>query len=135
MIQALPPDILAAFKVQAAVEHPREACALVVELPNKSYAFRSCRNIAEDPLGTFTLDPVDWDRVEDEGPVVAVLHSHPSTPAKASAHDRVICAECGIPWFILGRGGELFRIDPSEVSSLDKLKTGIFKRPLMERFR
>jgi proteasome lid subunit RPN8/RPN11 len=119
MIQTLPPAILAAFQAQAAQEAPREACGLVVQLPDGAMVFRPSHNLAESPLDGFEVDCLDWDHAEDEGPVVAVLHSHPDAPAKASPVDRFGCAESLIPWFILGQGDELVRVDPSDISDLE----------------
>ena len=120
MLQMLPPPILAAFKAHADLEAPKEACGLVIQLPGGDLAFRVCRNVAEDPLEAFEMKAEDWDDAEDEGLPMAILHSHPGAPAKASKMDRVSCAVHLIPWFILGQGDELVRVDPSEATTDDR---------------
>ncbi|MGA2079564.1 MAG: C40 family peptidase [Holophaga sp.] len=115
MLTTLPPFIQAAFREHAAKEHPKEACGLVVQLPGGALAFRACRNVHSTPLDCFELAPEDWDQVEDEGEVIALLHSHPDAPARPSLRDWAECAVMLIPWFILGQGNEWAHMDPSRV--------------------
>ena len=116
MLETLPPIILADFAAYAFQEAPKEACGLVIQLPDTTLAFRPVRNVAKDPIQGGEMDVVDWDRAEDEGVPIAVLHSHPNASATPSEIDRVFCVETLIPWFILGRNGELVRIDPKDGS-------------------
>ena len=119
LLPVLPSDVLAAFKAHSDREAPAEACGLVLELPDQTLTLRVCRNVAKDPLENFEIDAVEWVLAEEEGEPVAILHSHPEAPARSSNIDRVMCAGTGIPWFILGQGDELMRVDPSDATPSD----------------
>ena len=41
----------------------------------------------------FILDPEDYVKADNLGNIVAVVHSHPSTPAIASQADKVSCEQ------------------------------------------
>jgi proteasome lid subunit RPN8/RPN11 len=91
-------------------EHPREACGLLVKVsrgPRSRVVYRRCRNVA--PAGAardrFELCPHDWAAAEDEGDILAVVHSHPDSDAHPSEADRWHCARMGLPWFIVAWPG------------------------------
>jgi len=85
-----------------------ECCGLIV-----GEDYLPCRNLAQGGEH-FELDPEDWDRAEDLGPIRAVCHSHPSGSSAASSNDVTGCQETGVPWYILGADG-LNRIDPKPI--------------------
>ena len=49
----------------------------------------------------FILDPEDYVKADNLGDIVAVVHSHPTTPAIASQADKVSCEQSGLPWHIV----------------------------------
>lgn len=89
-----------AIAAHAAREHPRECCGLIVRgVRQRRYV--ACRNAAGSPSEHFVIDHQDWCAAEDQGEVLAIVHSHPDVPAAPSMADRVSCELHGLPWVIL----------------------------------
>ena len=106
-------DIVKAnFVEQAKAEAPREACGLVI-IKNGRQVYKPCKNLAGS-TDQFILDPNDYDKADQEGEIVAVIHSHPNISAKPSQADLVACEASGLPWFICGIPSEHWEyIEPS----------------------
>ena len=96
----------------AAADYPRESCGVVIVRKGRE-VYRACRNIAEHPNQHFLIDPEDYAVAEDEGEVVAIVHSHVNLPPIPSQADRVGCEASGLPWIIVnGMTGEIHRFEP-----------------------
>ena len=86
--------------ISHALEHyPKEACGLILNISGKPQ-YRPCKNIAESQTD-FILDPEDYIRCEDEGDIIAVVHSHCNVSPKPSQADLVSCEISGLPWIIV----------------------------------
>lgn len=81
-------------------EFPKECCGLVIVKKGRQ-KYKPCNNLA---VGTdnFVLDPIDYEKADTEGDIVAVIHSHPNMSSNPSQADLVACEASGLPWFIVG---------------------------------
>ena len=79
----------------AKAEAPRECCGLVAVVKGRRKYF-PCQNIAETPDEHFVLS--GWNDVEDQGEVIAIVHSHPKTNPEPSTADRVACEKSELPY-------------------------------------
>jgi len=95
----------------ATLELPRECCGLVIIRKGKQVYF-PCKNLAVGS-DNFILCPEDYARADEEGDIVAVIHSHPNMSAKPSQADLVACEASGLPWFIVGLPDQIWEyIEP-----------------------
>jgi proteasome lid subunit RPN8/RPN11 len=85
-------------------EAPRECCGLVLIVKGRK-RYWPCRNLSEDDK-FFVMDPMDYARGEDFGTVLAIVHSHPTTPAIASEADKMACEQYKKPWYIISLLGD-----------------------------
>jgi len=97
---SLTPATLSEIRSHGVAEYPREACGLICVVKGKERYF-PCRNTAESASEHFILSPEDYAHAEDQGDVVAVVHSHPDMAAQPSEADRVACEASGLPWLIV----------------------------------
>jgi proteasome lid subunit RPN8/RPN11 len=88
-----------AIRAHAQAAYPRECCGLIIVVRGRE-KYLPCRNVA---VGTehFVLPAEDFADAEEQGAVLAVVHSHPDTAASPSQADLVACEESGVPWHIV----------------------------------
>ncbi len=121
---------LQAIQAHAVAEYPRECCGLVVATA-AGEQYLPCRNTAETPSEHFRLPGEDYAAAEDQGEVLALVHSHPNAAATPSEADMVMCEQRGITWHIVSVGqvaGE-----PPECADLQTIVPSGFAAPLVGR--
>ena len=96
----LSPTIKEQILQHAQAEQPKECCGVVCVVKGRRRYF-PCRNLAATPDEHFVMDPLDYAEAEDQGEVVAVIHSHPVSNPKPSEADLVACEKTGVPWHII----------------------------------
>ncbi len=79
----------------AAACYPDECCGFIV---NREYV--ECRNISDNPLNEFKIDPRDVVRAEKLGKIEAIVHSHPDGSAKPTTFDLLQMSKHNVPWVI-----------------------------------
>ena len=99
----LPASVKHEIMMHARHDSPIESCGLVAVVKG-NYQYFWCQNIADTPEEHFILK--GWDEVEDQGEVVAIVHSHPTTNPQPSTADLVACEKSGLPWIIVNPNTE-----------------------------
>ena len=105
-------EVITLARAFAEALDPHESCGLVVEVSGRQ-SYWPCANLADDPVEDFILNPADWRKASRAGTIVAVIHSHATTPAAPSLADRLSCNVSGLPWLIIqARSGEVCHLSP-----------------------
>lgn len=125
-------DARQAMLEEALREAPLEACGLLGGRGGVARTFYPCRNAAKSPV-FFTIDPAEiltcMRMMEKTGEELAgIFHSHPATPARPSATDRLHAHYPTTPYLILSLadgGRDLHAFDmskdpPLEISLTDE---------------
>ncbi|MFC3340006.1 C40 family peptidase [Paracandidimonas soli] len=86
----------------ALADYPREACGLIVASGDKQQ-YVPCRNVASHGQD-FRLPAEDYAAAEDQGQVLAVVHSHVDRDPMPTEVDLVSCEATGMPWHIVSVG-------------------------------
>lgn len=89
----IPSDIYQALVARARADYPREACGLLRGRHGVVTDFSPARNVAPEPRQNYQIYPLDllnaldWEDAGDD--LIAIYHSHPSSPPYPSAVDAV----------------------------------------------
>ncbi|WP_414457094.1 C40 family peptidase, partial [Enterobacter kobei] len=92
---------VSAILAHAASSCPDECCGVVIQ-KGRVEKYIPCRNQAESPTEQFELSPEDYAAAEEQGTVVAIVHSHPGDGAttQPSELDMLMCDATELPWVI-----------------------------------
>ena len=86
--------------VHAKDQDPKEAVGLLLNIRGKQ-KYYPCQNLALTNHQEFILNPEDYAKADNLGEIIAVVHSHPSTPPYPSQADRISCAQSKLPRHIV----------------------------------
>ncbi len=86
--------------VHAKDQDPKEAVGLLLNIRGKQ-KYYPCQNLAITNHQEFILNPEDYAKADNLGEIIAVVHSHPSTPPVPSQADRISCEQSKLPWHIV----------------------------------
>jgi len=114
----------------ALADYPRECCGLVVAAGSKP-RYVPCRNVAEDGRD-FRLPAEDYAAAEEQGQVLAVVHSHIDRDAQPSEADKVSCEATGLPWHIVAVGQDAGEDAPTVRDWYSFVPSG-YRAPLVGR--
>lgn len=105
---------------------PNECCGLIAVVKGKERYFR-CENKSSEPGQQFIISDADRAAVDEQGEIIAVVHSHPNEPARPSMADKVSCEESELTWYIVHvsvpdgglspEASEIYRHDPSNFAA------------------
>lgn len=85
----IPDELIKEILTYCKTAEPNEACGFVILSYQKSEpVFLACENVAVDPENYFEISPDDFIRAEQQGEIVAVVHSHPNGEMRLSIADR-----------------------------------------------
>lgn len=92
---------ISAILAHAESAFPSECCGLVIQ-KGRVEKYIPCENRAPAPGEQFEIAPEDYAAAEDQGTVVAVVHSHPGDGAttQPSELDMLMCDATEVPWVI-----------------------------------
>ena len=94
-------------------ESPFESCGLLIVFEGKE-KYCPCKNLAEEKTDQFIIDPEDWIRCEDQGEILAVVHSHPFDSCMPSQADLASCEYLNYPFYIISLYDNLWhKFEPS----------------------
>ena len=83
---------VSAILAHAAASFPEECCGVVIQ-KGRVEKYIPCKNNAESPTEQFELNHEDYAAAEEQGTVVAIVHSHPGDGAttQPSELDMLMC--------------------------------------------
>lgn len=84
-------------------QEPHECCGFVV-LQEGAEVFIPCENIAADKENHFEIAPEDYLNAEQQGKIVALVHSHPNGEAKLSSADLLTQMCCQLDFWLVCEG-------------------------------
>ena len=78
---------------------PDESCGLLAIIQGEK-KYWPCKNLSNENFDYFIMDPEDYAKCEDQGEVIALIHSHPHGSPYPSETDKAGCEFSGLEWYI-----------------------------------
>ena len=96
---------------------PEECCGLVLSVNGKEIYWK-CKNISSDyKEKSFVIDTLDWADGEDQGEVLAIVHSHPDGLFEFSEADKISCKYNDLPFYLVDPKSEsIIKINPDDIN-------------------
>lgn len=79
---------------------PQESCGFVIKTLASLHYF-PCQNVALEPESFFEISPDEWIEAEQQGQIVALVHSHPDGLPILSEADRAFQKATALPWWLV----------------------------------
>ena len=97
--------------------YPEECCGLIVNVNGKDIYWK-CKNISKAyKEKSFVIDPLDYAAGEDQGEVLAIVHSHPDGELAFSHTDRMACKYLDLPFYLVEpKSKSIIVVYPSEIN-------------------
>ena len=85
----------------ASEAYPEECCGLIIDLDGIE-TYWKCKNISGAyKEKSFVIDPLDWADGEDQGEILAIVHSHPDGDMAFSHADKISCKFNDLPFYLV----------------------------------
>lgn len=92
--------------------YPTESCGIICKVGKIKKYFR-CDNLATSKEDEFVISAEQYADIEDQGEILAIVHSHPDATTTPSIRDRAVCSVMEIPWVIVSwPDGDIRTITP-----------------------
>ena len=100
--------------------YPQESVGLVVVVKGRA-KYLPFTNIHPSPTAFFALSPDDYLAAEEQGEVIALVHSHPDFSAQPSSEDLSVHGVSGLEWWIIGLpSGPVAEVETAVVPRCEK---------------
>ena len=121
-----------AIESHAIEGYPAEVCGLVVMVGRAEHYLRCDNKAPKDQRGDFfVISDKDMQAAEELGRIIAIVHSHPDSPATPSQADKVGCEETDTPWLIVSvRKGDDGAV---KTDGIVRIQPEGFQAPLIHR--
>lgn len=101
-------------------EYPLESCGLIVKIGGYKKYIPCTNSIGEgNSEEDFRISAEEYAYAEDQGEILAVVHSHPDHTTQPSVRDRASCSAMEIPWVIVSYPEKDIRIITPEKAPLE----------------
>ena len=102
-----------------------ETCGLIGLDSNGGYVLKECKNLSQDPTGSFILDPLDYLFFSEEFKLLCIYHNHPKGDAEPSQSDIETSENTCLPFLIYSNQEKKCKLYNPKTSEID---SGVIKK-------